>query len=207
MTWQDMWGWGRYSGVLLLIGLWAIRLQPRIWLIASIFPSLVVVYLAYWVSGPRYFYEGLYSLTILGAAGIGWLGRWLPGQQTLSKQQINVQRGAVLIALVLLLLIGTLPYAPTRLHAIKDQYGFTQADLAPFRTPEAQDMIPALVIIHTRAWADYGVYLHLQDPYLTSAFIFAWTAPTVDPSAELTQHFPNRTIYHYYPDQPGQIYP
>ena len=206
MTWQDLWGWGKYSWMLLLIGLWAVRRQWRVWLIASVFPSLVIVYLAYWVSGPRYFYEGLYSLTILGAAGIGWIGRWIPGQQTRSKQQTNIQQGAVLIALVLLLLIGTIPYTPSRLHEIKDRYGFTQAALAPFQTPEAQDMIPALVIIHTTAWADYGVYLHLQDPYLTSVFIFAWAAPTDDPSAELAQHFPIRKIYHHYPDQPGEFY-
>ena len=207
MTWQDLWGWGKYSWVLLLIGLWAARRQWRVWLIASVFPSLVVVYLAYWVSGPRYFYEGLYSLTILGATGIAWLAGWLPGQQTRSKRQTNIQRGAVLSALVLLLLVGTTPYTPSRLHEIKDQYGFSQSSLAPFQAPEAQEMIPALVIIHTSAWADYGVYLHLQDPYLTSPFIFAWAAPTDDPSMELAQHFPNRTIYHYYPDQPGAFYP
>jgi 4-amino-4-deoxy-L-arabinose transferase-like glycosyltransferase len=206
MTWQDLWGWGKYSWVLLLIGLWAVRRKQRVWLIASVFPSLVVVYLAYWVSGPRYFYEGLYSLTILGAAGVAWLGRWIPGQQTRSKQQTNIQQGAVLIALVLLLLIGTIPYTPSRLHEIKDRYGFTQAALAPFRAPEAQDMIPALVIVHTTTWVDYGVFLHLQDPDLTSAFIFAWASPTVDPSAELAQYFPIRTIYHYYPDQPGEFY-
>jgi hypothetical protein len=207
MTWQDLWGWGKYSWLLLIIGLWAVRRQWRVWLIASVFPSLVVVYLAYWVSGPRYFYEGLYSLTILGAAGIAWLGGWLPWQQARSQKQANIQRGAVLIALVLLLLIGTFSYTPDRLHEIKDQYGFSQTALVPFQTPEAQDMIPALVIIHTSAWADYGVFLHLQDPYLSSPFIFAWAAPRDDPSAELAQHFPNRTIYHYYPDQPGNFYP
>jgi len=40
---------------------------------ALVFPSLVVVYLAYWIGsslfGPRYFYEGLYSLTVFSAAG------------------------------------------------------------------------------------------------------------------------------------------
>jgi hypothetical protein len=206
MTWQDLWGWGKYSWVLLLIGLWSVRRQWRAWLIASVFPSLVVMYLAYWVSGARYFYEGLYSLAILGAAGIGWIGRWIPGQQTRSKQQTKIQQGVMLIVMVLLLLIGTIPYTPIRLHEIKDRYGFTQTSLAPFQTPVAQDMIPALLIIHTTAWADYGVYLHLQDPYLTSAFIFAWAAPNDDPTEELAQYFPVRTIYHYYPDQPGEFY-
>jgi len=45
--------------------------------VALVFPSLVVVYLAYWIGsslfGPRYFYEGLYSLTVFSASGIAWL--------------------------------------------------------------------------------------------------------------------------------------
>ena len=206
MTWQDLWGWGRYSWVLLLMGLWAVRRQRRVWLIASVFPSLVVVYLAYWVSGSRYFYEGLYSLTILGAAGIAWLGGWMPGQEIRSTRQIQIRQRFVLVGFVLLLLIGTIPYTPTRLRAIKDRYGFTQATLEPFHTPEAHEMIPALVIIHTTTWGNFGAYLHLQDPYLTSPFIFAWALPKDDPSGALAPNFPNRTIYHYYPDQPGEFY-
>jgi hypothetical protein len=206
MMWQDLWGWGRYSWVLLLVGLWAARRQPRVWLIASVFPSLVVVYLAYWVSGPRYFYEGLYSLTTLGAAGIAWLGGWMPEQEISSTRLAKNRQAVVLAVLAGLLLFATIPYTPTRLYEIKNQYGFSQAALEPFRTPEAQEMIPALVIIHTAMWKDYGAYLHLQNPYLTSPFIFAWASPKSDPSEALDHHFPNRTIYHYYPEQPGEFY-
>ena len=180
MTWQDLWGWGRYSWVLLLIGLWAVRRKPRVWLIASVFPSLVLVYLAYWVSGPRYFYEGLYSLTILGAAGIAWLAGWMPGQEIGPPRQARIRQSVVLAGLVLLLIFGTLPYAPKRLSEIKNCYGFSQVDLAPFRTQEAQELSPALVLVHADDWWDYGVYLHLQNPYLTSPFIFAWASSTKD---------------------------
>ncbi|MFC1997488.1 hypothetical protein ACFLXI_07790 [Chloroflexota bacterium] len=206
LTWQDLWGWGPYSWVLLLIGMWAARRQPRVWLIASIFPSLVVVYMVYWVSGPRYFYEGLYSLTILGAAGVAWLVGWMPEQEIGSTRQARISRGVVLMGFVLLVLLKTTLYIPFRLHEIKDRYGFNQAALEPFRTPEAQTLTPALIIVHTAQWWDYGVYLHLEDPYLNSPFIFAWTSPSSDPSGALAPHFPARTIYHYYPEQPGEFF-
>jgi 4-amino-4-deoxy-L-arabinose transferase-like glycosyltransferase len=206
MTWRDLWGWGQYSWILLLIGLWGVRRQSRVWLMAFVFPSLVLVYLAYWVSGPRYFYEGLYSLTILGAAGILWLGGWMQGQMSGSLRQTRIRQAIVVAALAGLVLFKTSPYTPTRLHEIKNRYGFSQATLAPFRTPEAQEMTPALVIIHAPSWKEYGAYLHLQDPYLASPFIFAWASPKDDPSKALAVHHPDRTIYHYYLDQPDEFY-
>lgn len=206
LVWQDLYGWGRYVWVLPLLGLWTARRYSKVWLVASVFPSLVLVYLAYWVSGPRYFYEGLYSLTILSAAGIVWLAGWMPEQVHISARQTRIRQGIVLTACVVLIVMGTIPYTPKRLSEIKNRYGFSQAALEPFRTPEAQELPPALVIIHAADWWDYGVYLHLQNPYLTSPFIFAWASPTGDPSTDLARHFPDRTIYHYYPDQPGEFY-
>jgi 4-amino-4-deoxy-L-arabinose transferase-like glycosyltransferase len=206
MTWRDLWGLGRYSWMLPMIGLVASRRHPRVWLIASVFPSLVIIYLAYWVSGPRYFYEGLYSLTIPGAAGIAWIAGWMPEQEICLTRETRIREGAVIIGLVLMVFVGMFSYTPQRIQKIKDHYGFTQAALEPFRTPEAQEMDPALVIIHTASWRDYGVYLHLQNPYLTSPFIFTWALPKEDPSDAMISHFPTRRIYHYYPDQPGQFY-
>jgi 4-amino-4-deoxy-L-arabinose transferase-like glycosyltransferase len=206
ITWQDLWGWGQYSWVLLLVGLWAVRRQKQVWLIAGVFPSLVIIYIAYWVSGPRYFYEGLYSLTILGAAGIAWLAGWMQDQVVKPAYQARIRRLLVLAGLALLIIVGTLRFTPARLHAIKARYGFSQAVLEPFQKPEAQSLTPALIIVHSNRWWDYGAYLHLENPYLTSPFIFAWASYTEDPSNELAQQFPYRTIYHYYPDQPGEFY-
>jgi hypothetical protein len=206
LTWQDLWGWGRYSWVLPLIGLWAGRRQPRVYWIASVFPSLVVAYLAYWVSGPRYFYEGLYSLTILGAAGIAWLGEWLPEQVRVPSFWTRVRVGVLLIALAGLVIFGSIPSVPERLYEIKDRYGFSQQELDPFRTPEAQAMTPALVILHAETWWEYGAYLNLQDPYLSSPFIFAWALPAEDPSDILASAYPDRMVYHYYVDRPGEFF-
>ena len=85
--WSDLFGWGEYSWIFLPFGLWAARRNGRALLTGSVFFSLVVVYLAYWIGsslfGPRYYYEGLYSLTILTAAGIVYLSQikiHLPGR-------------------------------------------------------------------------------------------------------------------------------
>ncbi len=206
LVWQDLFGWGRYVWLLPVAGIGAARRFPKVWLVASVFPSLVLVYLAYWVSGPRYFYEGLYSLTILSGAALAWLAGWMPGQPSDPPRHIRIRQTVVLVGLILLVLFGTLPYTPERLTEIKNRYGFSQVDLAPFDTPEAKARTPALVIIHAPDWLSYGAYLHLQDPYLTSPFIFAWTAPGGDPSASLSRHYPDRTIYHYYPDLPGEFF-
>lgn len=206
-TWQDLWGWGRYSWVLLLIGLWAGRRQPRLWLVVGVFPALVGVYLVYWVSGPRYFYEGLYSLTLLGAIGLAWLFGWLPGQGlSLNRRHPRLWRGVILAGCVALLIFGTLPYTPTRISEIKARYGFSQAMLKPFRSPQAQNLTPALIVVHASRWADYGAYLNLEDPYLSTPFIFAWALPTEDTFSQLSASFPEHRMVHYYPDHPGEFY-
>jgi len=58
---RDLFGWLRFSWLFLPVGLWAIRKSGRGWLLASVFPVLVVLYMAYWIGswvfGPRYYYE------------------------------------------------------------------------------------------------------------------------------------------------------
>jgi len=78
----DLFGWATYSWIFLPFGLVALFLR-RNWrglMLAAVFPSLVFFYLAYWVGawiyGPRYYYEGLFSLTLLSGAGIAWLAGW-----------------------------------------------------------------------------------------------------------------------------------
>jgi hypothetical protein len=52
---------------------------------------------------------------------------------------------------------------------------------------------------------EYGALLDLEDPELTTPFIFAWSASSsVD--ATLANDFPGRTVYHYYPGRPFQLY-
>jgi hypothetical protein len=66
-------------------------------------------------------------------------------------------------------------------------------------------MTPALVIVHADRWMEYGALLDLENPELTSPFIFAWVSASArDPG--LAADFPDRTVYHYYPGQPFQLY-
>ena len=110
---------------------------------------------------------------------------------------------AVAALFAALLIFGTLPYAPARIREIKNRYGFTQAALEPFRSPEAQAMTPALVLVQTDDWKEYGVYLNLEDPYLTTPFIFAWASP--QEAESLALDFPARAIYGYDPQEPGMF--
>ena len=78
----DLFGWGQYSWIFLPFGILAAIRQRmgRMLLVGSVIASLVVVYMAYWIGsslfGPRYYYEGLYSLTLLSALGIATLAGW-----------------------------------------------------------------------------------------------------------------------------------
>jgi hypothetical protein len=84
-------------------------------------------------------------------------------------------------------------------------YNIEQSDLEPFETPSALSLTPALVIVHSQRWMEYGALLDLEDPELTTPFIFAWTISSSS-DAKLRNDFPGRAIFHYYPEQPFKLY-
>lgn len=207
---KDLFGWLSYSWAFLPIGLLAI-LWRRIWKalpVIALFPCLVLFYLAYWVGswlfGPRYYYEGLFSLTILTAAGIAWLAGWptLPGEVWRRYAGWKKIRPLLIFALLILLLASNLYfYTPQRLAMMHGLYGMERADLEPFQTAQARELTPALIVVHPQVWMDYGVLLELQDPFLDTPFIFVFYRGD-QPTAQLAQAFPDRRIYHYYPEEP-----
>jgi 4-amino-4-deoxy-L-arabinose transferase-like glycosyltransferase len=79
---HDLFGWGKFSWIFLPFGLFAaIRYRMgKALLLGSVILSLGVFYLAYWIGsslfGPRYYYEGLFSLTLFSALGIAYLAGW-----------------------------------------------------------------------------------------------------------------------------------
>ena len=194
--WRDLFGWAGFSWILLPFGAWALRKNRPAWLAGSVFPCLVLVYLAYWVGadlfGPRYFYEGLYSLTLFSGAGAAWLmGKEVKG--------MRLRLGTGL--LVLLVLYNLVFYLPGRLQGMVGLNGIRQADLQPFHQPAMQALAPALVIVTPQSWTAYGALLELEDPWLETPFIFALTqGPVAD--AKLAQDYPTRRILPYYP--PGK---
>lgn len=211
---QDLFGWGSYSWIFLPIGLLAILLRRnwRALLIAAVPPSLVLFYLAYWVGawlyGPRYYYEALYSLTLVSGAGIAWLAGWPLQPAEPRKPQRGWWRArplAVATIVALLISANLIFYLPTRLQEMRGLYDMDRADLLPFATPQAQALTPALIIVHPSEWMDYGVLLELQDPFLNTPFIFIYSRGT-KPDHTVAEAFPDRVVYHYYPDDPYTFY-
>jgi len=212
---QDLFGWGLFSWILIPFGVWAARKKRPVWPVMAVFPTLVIFYLAYWVGawvfGPRYYYEGLYSLTLLSAAGIIWLAGW--------QRQVRLElpsrikdwgrpqwRSVAVITLLAILVAANLgSYLPQRLTGIQERFGVQRADLDPFLTPQAQALTPALVIVHTDDWRQYADLLELASPFLDSPFIFIWTAGYSSDQIVI-KAFPERTVVHYYPDQPGEFF-
>jgi hypothetical protein len=208
----DIFGLPGLSYFLFPFGIWALRHNLKAWLGGSTFFILVVAYMAYWVGarlfGPRYYYEGFYSLTILSAAGINWLGGWRSnGMETLHSPPAlaKARRYAVTAVLTGLVVFNLFAYLPLRLSWMHRLFTIGSAELVPFHTAEAQALTPALVFVDSQRWMNYAIYTDLQDPELNSPFIFAWSVgPQTDRAA--AKHYPQRKVYYYYPDEPGSFY-
>ncbi len=210
----DLFGWARLSWIFLPFGVLALtwRRNWRALLVSSVFPTLVVVYLAYWVGswlfGPRYYYEGLFSLTIVSAAGIAFLAGWplAPGEPWRSYSGWRKARPLAVTAVVFLLVAANLIYyTPMRLREMQHLYGMERADLAPFQQAQEEGMTPALVVVHPDIWMDYGVLLELEDPRLDTPFIFIMSRGA-ESDEQTAQDFPGRKVYHYYPEEPYKFY-
>jgi hypothetical protein len=97
-------------------------------------------------------------------------------------------------------------YTPNRLWEMHGMYNINRAMLEPFQTTESQKLLPALIIVHVQGkWTEYGGLLELQNAQLTSPFIFVLNHSD-SVIAEYYERFPDRKIYHYYPDEPYIFY-
>jgi hypothetical protein len=210
---SDLFGWGRFSWIFLPFGIWAV-VKRRNWgglLVGSVFFSLVVTYLFYWVGawlfGPRYYYEGLYSLTLLTAAGVGFLAGW----PLASDERRRTQKGparlrplGVTAVVALLISLNLIFYIPPRLGGMFSLYGIDRGRLAPFTLAAEQGLTPALIIVHPDHWTEYGTLLSLQSPGLDSPFIFTLSrSPNADRA--LAETFSDRQVFHYYPSEPYEF--
>jgi hypothetical protein len=200
-TGGDILGWKNLWWIFLPFGLWALRKKISAWLVAGIFPALLLVYLPYWIGswqyGPRYYYEGMVSITILSAAGVFWL----------AGEGMQIRKILALLALVVLVGYNLFAYLPGRLWKMHGMYHIDRAMLEPFHTQAAIDLTPALVLVHIqKQWTEYGGLLALQNAQLSSPFIFSLYRKD-NLTAEFQKVFPDRKIFHYYPDEPGIFYP
>ena len=201
----DLLGWGKFSWLFVPFGLWAVRKQAKTWPVLAVFPALIAVYWAYWVGawlfGPRYYYEGFYSITLASAVGILWLAGRFPAPAKAKSRFLLGRQAAVAGLVAFLVLLNLHWYLPLRLDAMKGLYGISRAALAPFQTEEAQALTPALVVVETNHWMPYGALLTLEDPWLTTPFIFAWYRG-VRSTHRLREAFPDRTVILYDPAKP-----
>lgn len=211
--WHDLFGWAGYSWLFLPPGLLAIRKKKRAWLLASVFISLVLVYTIYWIGsalfGPRYYYEGLYSLTIVSAAGICLLAGWpISANDPFPNYHGWRRLRALSVTAFITLLISAnlIFYTPIRLGTMHALYGISREHHQPFLSSSAQKLTPALIIVHTSSkWVEYGTLLELQNPFLDTPFIFIISrSPSIDQAVAST--FTERNVFHYYPDEPFTFY-
>jgi hypothetical protein len=172
-----------------------------------------------YVLGPRYYFEGLYSLAIYSGAGIALLAGWpipgitplAPGSGAPKNKSISARLAIPRSVLAGLLLAGLVTYnlstyLPQRLEPLHGLYGISRAPMEPFLSEEAQQLTPALVVVHTqKKWVEYGTLLELQTPFLDTPFIFVF-GPRVENLQALSQAFPERRILHYYTDEPQKFY-
>ena len=204
---SDLFGWGLISWLFLPLGLIKGRKSAPVYLLFGIFVSLVILYSAYWIGswllGPRYYFEALPGLTIISALGICWLAGWnIYKPDKKPEQEPRRYRPLLTTAIIAVLIFSNLYfYLPTRLKALQGLYGIERSDLAAFESAQAQELTPALVIVHSDAWMSYGSLLELESSTLDSPWIFAWSIGP-DRDQQLAESYRDqRTIIHYYPDE------
>jgi hypothetical protein len=106
-------------------------------------------------------------------------------------------------------------YLPKRLGGMHGLYGisrdvirgFLNAHVLPADGGEMSDVAtiqPALIIVHSKTWHFYGALLELEDPFMTTPYVFAWNEESLD--RYLPEDFPGRRVFHYYQEDPGVLY-
>jgi len=208
---SDLFGWPRLSWIFLPFGLWATRKKPLVYYAASITASLVIVYLAYWVSswllGSRYYFEALPGLALLSAAGMIWLAGKDQPQSELKPLSGKLRSLGITVVLALLVFSNLYFYLPARLGGLQGLYGIERRDLEVFEDPALKAYLPALVIVDAARWMPYGSTTFLESPTLDSPLIFAWSIGPQTDGKLAASYRGERQILYYYPDlDPDRLY-
>ena len=173
---------------------------------------MVIAYGTYWIGswllGPRYYYEGLFSLILLSAAGITWLaGLGSEAALSITKRRIQSIRFIIIVTVVCLLILGNFYfYLPLRVGNLQGLYGISSEQVSPFLPAGSEALTPALIIVHPqKKWLEYGGLLDLSSPYLDTPFIFIHDRGKELNNTVINQ-FSDRKIWYYYPDEPFSFY-
>jgi hypothetical protein len=206
---DDTYGWVKLSWVFLPFGVIALRKNRQAWLVSSILPMLMLAYLLYWINaklfGPRYYFEGIESFSLLTAAGITWLVGEIPKTKIKFIETEKWLRPLiVIIGLAALVTWNITTYLPDRLQGMYGLYGASRSRLNVFLDPATAPESPAIVIVHIHeSWIEYGALIDLSTPYLDTPYVV-----TLNMGEENNQivmdAFPDRYIYEY--DPSGDFY-
>jgi hypothetical protein len=204
----DLFGWSHYSWVLLPVGLVASLRDRKSLLVGTTAITIVAAYALYWIGsnlfGPRYYYEALPACVLLTAAAINWLAG-IPEKVTGMPfwKSIRTWRFIAVSFVSVFLVVCTLNYyLPLRLPRFNGLYGASAARLNPFIKMDKPEITPALVIVHiSEGWTDYSTLTDLSTPYFDTPFVFSLSKGEKS-DAIAAGMFPQRLVWHYYPDEP-----
>jgi len=209
---SDFFGWPMISWIFIPFGIINIRKNWKALLVSSVFLSLVFAYAFYWIGswllGPRYYYEGLFSLTLLTAAGIDWLAGWSRQLFHAPRRIFDRFRFVGTMSIVAILVFGNLYfYLPQRVgNMMHDLYGIGYDRMVPLLSQQVKDLEPALVIVTPQNnWLEYGGLLDLSSPYLDSPLIFTYSRGD-ELDQQVIDAFPDRNLIYYYTAEPDKIY-
>jgi hypothetical protein len=200
---HDLFGWPYLSWIFLPFGLMALKGKREGWLLFSLFPALILAYMAYWVGawlyGPRYYFEALPGLAIVSAIGILWLGGWLKEFGDGARIRRWVMGSLVLI----MICFNILFYLPPRFGMMNQLNEVSRDHLVPF---EGEDLGQAVVFVHVlNRWTEYGTLLTLTPPFADGDLILVYSRGE-EANARVVAEFPGWNVYHYYADEPETFY-
>jgi 4-amino-4-deoxy-L-arabinose transferase-like glycosyltransferase len=199
---HDLFGWPFLSWIFVPFGLIALRRNRGAWLLFSITPSLIGVYIFYWIGswlyGPRYYFEALPGLAIVSAVGVAWIGGWLSESRRLAQ----LRRLATCALIVTLLGMNVLFYLPARVGGMRGLYGISKE---PIVALQDQALEGALILAHAESWHRYATLCLLTPPYSSRDLLVAWSYNPIR-DAMVREAYAERTIYHYYPNEPDKLF-
>lgn len=174
-------------------------------LLAAMAISLIGVHFAYWAAGnmygPRYYFEAIGALALLGARGIILIVR---GLAQFVQAEIRPARplaiGIVAIALVLLTGYSASVSTPEQIDRYHGWYGITDQRLKDI---ESHDLKNALVFVPRENWEAYAPFFVQNSPDLDGNVIYA-----VDRGVrnqQLIRLYPDRTVYVYEDGKLAQV--
>lgn len=190
---HDLFGWPYLSWLLIPFGVFGLRRRRVIWLYSGTFVSLVFAYAFYWIGswlfGPRYYFEALPVLSILSAAGFGFIGGWMAE----GCRHVKARRLISLAVLALLILTSVIFYLPQRVGGMKGLYGIERSSSARFIVDEPEQ---TLIIVRAPRWFQYARYLYQIEPFADSPLLIAWSRGAEADQA-LMHSYPGRQIFYY----------